>query len=373
MDIKLAMDRAKVKLMTLPNSVFVSTVLFSLKLIITDQIPTAGTDGKEILVNPTWFLKLDPEERVGLLFHETFHVVYNHIMRGKDLIQDKYNIAGDHVINLEAKRASFVIPKGGYCDKKYKGMSTLQVYDALPDDCADRGGGGIGPDIIPMPDNATPAEIEAAEVNLTNVLLKAATKSKLEGDAPGTVPGEIAVMLDELLNPKLPWNVILQNYLASYAKEDYTWTRPNKRFMPDFYLPSAHSESMGHIAVAVDTSCSVTDKEFTAFRSEIAGMKEMLDPELISVLSFDTSIKNIDEVHKDDDFADVTFKGRGGTDISDTWKWIDEHKPLVTIIFSDGEFGYPKYSTGSDVIWVIVNNSNKKDLPFGISNIHMRT
>ena len=365
MNIKTAIDRTKVKLMTLPNSVFISTVLFSLNLRVTKQVPTAGTDGLELLVNEEYFLQLTPDERVGLLFHETFHVVFNHMARGKDLEQKRYNIAGDHVINNLAVSNGFTIPKGGYCNTKYQDWSTKAVYDDLPpDECSDVGG-GIGADII-YNDGISDKEAEQREVNLTNTLLRAATRSKLEGDSPGTIPGEIEVMLDELLNPKLPWNVILQNYMSAYAKEDFTWARPNRRYQPEFYLPSAHSEAVGHIAVAVDTSGSVSDKEFSAFRDEIAGIQEMLKPEKISVLSFDTRIKNIDELGAEDSIANIKFHGRGGTDITDTWEWTKKNKPIVIIIFSDMYFDHPSEPSGTDVIWIAVN-TNVKQMPHGIT------
>lgn len=374
---KKALDRAKVKLMTQPNSVFISTILFSLKLVIIKEansveIPTAGTDGISLYINEPYFLELTEDQRVGLLFHEAWHVAWNHMARGADLEKERYNIAGDHVINLMALAANYILPPNGYHDAKFKNKSTKQVYDLLPSDkCSKKGGGGIGLDIIFDSPGMSEAEKDKKLVDLTNTLVKATVASKLGKDAPGTIPGEIQVMIDDLINPKLPWQVLLQNYMTAYAKEDFTWARPNRRYMPDFYLPSAHSEAVGHIAVSVDTSCSVSDAEFTAFRSEIQGIKEHLNPELLTVIDFDTSIKQVRTLAKDEDFIKMKFSGRGGTNINPVWKWTKKNKPMVMIIFSDMEFTFPKVAPDTDVLWICINNPSIT-MPYG-DTVHFNT
>ena len=61
MDMKLAqkaLDKAKVALMSKPDSVFFTTVCFSLKHVWDDSIPTAQTNGLEIRYNPEFFMQL---------------------------------------------------------------------------------------------------------------------------------------------------------------------------------------------------------------------------------------------------------------------------------------------------------------------------
>ena len=74
-----ALDRAKVKFMSHPNSTFMTTVLFSLNIHITNpddsKIPTAGTDGIGLWINPKFFLSLNEEQRATLLYHEVGHVI----------------------------------------------------------------------------------------------------------------------------------------------------------------------------------------------------------------------------------------------------------------------------------------------------------
>lgn len=365
MNLETSLSRAKIQLMYKKNSTFIATVLFSLNTSFTEKIPTAGTDGINLFINPTWWAGLTTSQRIGLLFHETFHVVFNHMMRGKDLLQIKYNIAADYVINIMAIDQGYDLPPNGYIKSKYRNWSTRKVYDDLPNDICNNK--GIGNDIIYVPDDISKEEIEKRELDLTNILLKATTASIQQKDEPGSIPSEVEVMIQEIINPKLPWEVLLQNFMTDYAKDDFTWSRPNRRFLPDFYLPSAHSEAVGHIAVAIDTSCSVSDAEFNAFRNEIQGIKELLNPELITIIDFDTKIKQIRLLKKDDDFTDLKFHGRGGTNITPVWKWADKENPLVLIIFTDGEFAPPIKKIDTDILWIIIDNPNIKKLPFGIT------
>ena len=58
------MQKVKMKLM-MQSSVFISSVLFSLKMSWNNNIPTAGTDGKNLIINKEWFESLSTEEAMG--------------------------------------------------------------------------------------------------------------------------------------------------------------------------------------------------------------------------------------------------------------------------------------------------------------------
>lgn len=66
-------------------------------------------------------------------------------------------------------------------------------------------------------------------------------------------------------------------------------------------------------AVAVDTSGSVTDDQFTRFITEIHSILRTMNPEKITVVQFDTHIKSVDEVRNVHELSTLKFTGRGGT------------------------------------------------------------
>lgn len=352
-----ALSKAKILLMTKPNSVFFTTLCFSLHHKFDTGVPTACTDGKYVTYNPDFFMGLSPEERVFLLLHETMHCAYLHMMRLGEFNHTKWNKATDHVINLQLIERGFKMPEGGLADLRYTGMSAEEVYKILPEDNTKP----MMEDLLPGND---PVQQEETKGQIQDALVRAALQSKMAEDKPGTIPGEIQIFLDRLLNPKLPAKRILQKYLNAYSKNDYTFKKPNRRFLPDHYMPTLHSESLGDIAIAVDTSGSVTDEEFNQFVSETAGILRMMKPTKISFIQFDTEIKSVNEVRSIKDLMDIKFTGRGGTVVTEVIEWVNKNKPQVTLIFTDGHFRFRNETTKNDVIWLIHNNPNFKT-PFG--------
>lgn len=349
-----ALNKAKIRLMSTPDSAFFTTVCFSLKHIWDDTVPTAATDGRNIRFNPEFFLSLTTDEQVFLLLHEAMHVAYLHLDRKMGRKHSKWNVAGDLVINQHLVDRGFKMPKMGLFDPQYKDMSTEEVYNRLPEDPA-----------CPMPDlMECDGEPDVLQREIEDILVRAQIQSKMENDKPGTIPGEVQIFLNGLLDPKLPWNRILQKYLFNYAKNDYTFKKFNRRYFPTFLLPGLRSEALIDLAVAVDTSGSVTDEEFKVFISEIHAILRMMKPEKITLLQFDTQLRSAESVRSVTELSQVKFSGRGGTSIGPVLQWIDENKPQLTLIFTDGCFGFYGQETQRDVIWLIHNNP-QFDASFG--------
>lgn len=362
-ELKQAYDKAKIGLMSQKNSVFISTILFSLKhhwVKDDSSLPTAAVDGINLFINPDFFMDLTSESRITVIAHEAWHVAFNHMVRGKDLQQKRYNHAADHVINNLLKTARYSVVAGWLCDTKYKNMSAEQVYADLPPDPKgpDGFGNSSGHGDVKSPKTAKQAEKVAAKV--ADIVGKAAIQSKMGGDTAGAIPGEIEIMLDKLLNPKLSWRTLLQNYMSEYAKDDYTFSKPNRRFLPDFYLPGLFSESLAHIAVAVDTSGSVTDDELRAYLSEIQSIKDTLQPKKVTVVDFDTSIKKVHTLNETDNVLGIKFSGRGGTRLEPVFEHFKKDVPVVLIVFSDLQCREITEDPGFPTIWIAVNAPNAK-------------
>jgi len=77
-ELQVISNKTKVGLMT-KGSVFITTVLFSLKQTWSTDVPTAGTNGISLVINPDWFKSMTPEQRIGLLAHEAWHVCFFNI------------------------------------------------------------------------------------------------------------------------------------------------------------------------------------------------------------------------------------------------------------------------------------------------------
>lgn len=350
-----AMDKAKIALMSKPDSAFFTTLVFSMKLLFDKAIPTACTNGKKILFNPDFFMAQDQDVRVSIFVHEAMHVAYLHV--GKDRIGHrdprKWNIAGDYVINAQLKARGFVVPDTWLYDPQYADMSTEMVYDRLPPD----------PPPPPMEDIDISGDPELVK-EVEDILVRAAIYSKQANDKAGTVPLDIEVYLDKLLNPKLPWNRIMANWFQSFAKTDYSWKKPNRRFFPEHHLPSMYGTALMNIGIGVDISSSVTDHEFKQQISEVHDILVKLKPEKITLLLFNTQISVVKEIKSARELLDVQFTGRGGTDIDPVIEYANEHKLPALLVLSDGGFNFSDVTTKTPTIFVVYNNPGF-EAPFG--------
>ena len=357
-DYEKALSKTKVKLMSNPDSTFFLTVCLSLKNVWDSSIQTACTDGRSITFNPAFFMGLDEDERLFLLLHETLHVAYMHMARllGRD--PRKWNIAADYVINLQLVDRGYKLPKEGLFDRQWEGKSVEEVYALLPENPEE----SFMKDLVPGDGSSAADEKLIQEIQ--EIVVRASLASKMAGDKPGSIPGDIEIFLNKLLNPVLPWNRLLIRHLNSYAKADYSFRKFNRRFFPKFYLPTLHSECLKDLVIAVDTSGSVSDHDFTVFISEVASILRMMKPAKITLIQFDTAIKSVDSVTDLKSLQQCKFTGRGGTKIHPVMEWAEENKPQLLLVFSDGEFRPAHLKPPGDLLWIIHNNQSFQ-APFG--------
>jgi predicted metal-dependent peptidase len=358
---KTALSKAKIHLMAKPDSVFFTTLLFSLRCVFDPKVNTACTNGRWIRINPSYFMNLSVDLRVSLLIHETMHCAYMHMARMCEFKMPHWNYATDYVINWQLRERGFKIGDGWLLEPKYADKSSEEIYKLLRQS------------ELPLPTNPLDSDFEEPEdtdesfsKDMEDILITAQIQSRMANDKPGTIPGEIEIFLNTLLNPLLPWQRILQKYLNKFSKTDYSWKKPNRRFFPRHHLPSLWGQSLMDFAVAADTSGSVSDHEFLVIISEIAGILKMMQPDKISFIQFDTCLKSVDLVENLQDLMAVKFTGRGGTEVGPIMQWAAENKPQAMMVFTDGYFNWgnvPKPPV-TDIIWLIHNNPGFT-APFG--------
>ena len=106
-------------------------------------VSTARTDGTRLQVNQDWVRGLSAAELRGVIAHETMHAALGHAARrhGRDL--KLWNLAGDHVINLELLASGFTLPAKNVHDPRFAGKSTDQIFATLlAERRQDQAGGG---------------------------------------------------------------------------------------------------------------------------------------------------------------------------------------------------------------------------------------
>lgn len=359
-----AIRKCKLGLMIADKTVFLSSLLANLRMIVDESRKTAATDGVHMWLNPNFVLSLDPAELLFLILHEIMHCALQHMDRRMTANLDLkiHNMAADYYINLYLVKMGYTMPRsGGLLSYKYAGMSTREIYDELmldppEDDDYDQDIVIVGSGDDAENDSGMSAD-ELAEQAITNVQ-KAMMQADLAGE-PGTVPGDVRSMIEKITNPQLPWNAILQNHMAPHAKDDYSMSRPNKRFLPDFYLPVMKSEALNALFIGRDVSGSMYVKWLEEFMAEMQYIWDTLKPREVRVMDVDTMVQSDKTYALGDEFDPFELTGGGGTEMSPFIDLIRAESPEVAIIFTDGDFCIPDLSNlYTDLIWVIINDPN---------------
>lgn len=381
-------NRAKMGLFVKKGAMFISTMYFSLKQSWTTAIPTACTDGDVLLINPEFFQKISKDMRVTLLAHEAWHVALMHPLRIGNRDPEKWNAACDYAINIMLKDMGYQFDNNlGLLDDQYRDMSAEQIYDKLPDPPKGGGGGafsnmgGMGQDLRqpgqqppgnnqqnqqgngpggnqqpqPQMSQKTPQQIEQqVQANL----VKAQMQSKMSGKEAGVIPGDLEAYIDAMLNPKLPWEVILENHMNEMVKDNYSWSKPNRRFMPDYYLPSQYGEGLSNITWYFDISGSVSDDQIRRFNSEVRHVHDQFTPKITRIVTFDTRIQDVYEFSGDESFTGLEFHGRGGTSLHCVMEHANKSSPDLAIVFSDLYCEEMTKEPPFPVIWICADNPN---------------
>ena len=326
--------KAKVELMT--RSAFISTIALSLKHVITDKCNSADVSGTTIRYNPDFIKNQTTTQFAGLIAHECWHVAYQHMARKGSKDHLTWNAAGDYVINNMLTKAGFEIPTGGLLDPIYdEEWSTEKVYDDLIKNGKKFNDTELMVDLREDSEGTSTDKI-ARDSEITTIIVRARTQALMSGaKLKGEIPDEILRIIDELLNPKLPWQVILQKFLDQRVHEEYSWARRNRRYSSDTYMPSRYSYGLGHLTFAIDTSGSVDDKELQEMLSEIQGIQQIFNPEKMTVIDCDADIHQIYEVDQTTDILSLEFSGGGGTSFEPVLQYVDEHPTQALIYFTD--------------------------------------
>lgn len=346
------LSKVKIKLFYHKGAAFLSSIMCTLTFHWDENITTACTNGKQIRWNPYFFVSIPIEERVFVLAHELWHVAYQHCLRlgGRDPFW--HNIAADHVINTKLINHGYSISKLGfkiYQDQKYNDWSVDRVYEDLTKNLTNIDINKLIAE-YGMADDIKEGDQGGLNDSIATIV-RAIQASKMAGEA-GVVPGEIEETINEYLNPILPWEILLQNFLTELSQEDYSYRKPSRRY-DDPLMPSLWSEGqLQEMNWYVDVSGSIYDSMLQRFFSEMKYVKETFYPGKINIIQFDCKIQHVLELTDQDDFSEFKVVGRGGTELKPVYDHIQKTKPSAAVIFSDMECK-PMQEVSIPVLWAV--------------------
>lgn len=358
-------QKTHVGLMKDPNYCLYSGIFMIGNTVISDDVQTACTDGRDTFYGRAFVDKLNDATLRGLVLHENLHKAFRHTTIWKHLYKEHAqlaNIACDFVINLLIPNGDYVtLPEGGVYDEKYKGMDAGAVYRDLMKQAKenksvhiktvgnpegkdipveeDDGMEGIGFDEHDW-DGKKPMTNEEREQLARDVDQALRQGAILAGKMSANVPRDIA----DLMEAKVDWREALREFVTSFCadKDESTWRRPSRRWIDqDVYMPSLIGESVGRLVVAIDMSGSIGAEEIGQFLGEVRKICDTVKPEGIDLIYWDTNVCQYEKYEQDqlDNLLSSTKpRGGGGTDPQCIPEFITKHKlkPECAVILTDG-------------------------------------
>lgn len=370
-----------------------SGLILGVETVVSDAVPTAGTNGRKTYYNPFFVEPLTPSQERFLIMHENMHCALEHVMpsRFQDRDRQVYNFACDVVINYVLTdgtewRPSIVTDMGGIydaelykegdgnADKIYKILMDRKAKEPEPEpdgpgraggDGEPTSGGSSGGDGSKEPDSwddCTFDPIDDDDEFEVKVQIKEALARARKSENFGRLPGSFQRLIEELDIDKPKWTEVLDNYLESDSVER-SWARPNSRFASQgVYLPSrSGGKSLGCVVVGLDVSGSVGQEELNLRSAEIYSIVENYSPRKLVVISHDTKAYLVDECDQGDEPDMANVKGGGGTHFGPALAMAAEYEPDVCIMLTD--LGGP-CGTEPDfpVVWA---STGRDEAPFG--------
>ena len=377
---------------------------------------TVWTNGRVLGFNPEFIGGLTLDETKGVIAHDVMHLANCHHTRRRGRDPELWNKSGDYAINSILEESKMVLPACRLRDPALDGKSTEEIYSVLSDQPGDegepnkggtgdqgqdgspsgQGGGGQDPNGQPSGDQgsdpgqngpsdqgaggdpggcgeirdfpgedggpANSSELAQQEQEQKIAAVQAATQAK----ARGNLPAGIARMVQEIANPKLDWRTILRRFIEMSAKNDYTWSPPNRRFIHmGLFLPSLRSEELKEIVIAVDTSASIGQAELDQFAAELNGILEEFET-VATVIYCDAKIAGIEVFERETLPVKLQLVGGGGTDFRPPFKWIEENgaTPTCLVYLTDLECSRFPAEPDFPVLWVSTEAGSRVP-PFG--------
>ncbi len=349
-----------------------------------ERCKTIGTDVRALYYNPDYISRLSLDQTQYVLAHEALHCALSHFARRQHRVKRRWDIACDLAINPLLVKEGLKPPPGVLLKSGFEGMMAEEIYPYIDDDSMeethddhfydqqdksqgssggqapdadDSDGGGSGDsESEPEQSGSVPRPLTATEQEQ----LAVQWRQRLAGAAQqamqaGKLGSAMARLVEHLLQPQLPWRMLLARYMTAVARDDYSYQRPSRR-EGNAILPSLKSSQID-VLVILDTSGSVNDTEMREFVSEIDAIKGQMRARLtLHACDADLCKQGPWYFEPWEEFSmPSNLYGRGGTRFTPVFEWLEQvdRKPDLMVYFTDAEGEFPSAEPGFPVLWLV--------------------
>lgn len=243
------------------------------------------------------------------------------------------------------------LPENCLYESEYRNLTAEQIYEKIyepleENDQNNSGDGGQSKDPLsgegnvidldvhmPILDDATRSEV----INKMSELLG----TRQNGTGSSAIDRALQIAYKPL---PFNWRKALTKYIRGWMKDNYTWNKPSRAGIANnIILPSAGQTPKLHLAVAVDTSGSISNIELETMMQHLYTILQQFKDFKIDVWCcgsrvYENTFKTFTATNKKE-IINYQFESDGGNDMRENFKFLKEHykvdTPDVFLIFSD--------------------------------------
>lgn len=387
-----------------------------------DWCPTSATDARKFYYNREYVENLTVGQVQFVLAHEALHCALSHFARRQHRDKYRWDVACDYAVNPLLLNDGLDPPPGVLVQEKFEGMTAEEIYPCIDnstedepmdrhvydgdegsssrddgpagdrgghqpprdedtdpepeDDSGDDSGGepsrseeedpgqGDGGDDrergASQPPPLSASEQEALAVQWQQRMAGAAQQAM----QAGKLGGALRRLIDHLLQPQLPWRMLLARHMSALARDDYSYARPSRR-EGEFILPRLRSDQLD-LVVGLDTSGSIRDSEIEEFIAEIDALKGQVRAR-VTLLPCDAALSPGApfEFEPWETFQrPETLHGQGGTSFVPVFDWLRDQgrQPDLLLYFTDALGAFPPAAPAYPVLWLV---KGRASVPWG--------
>ena len=359
---------------------------------------TSATDAKSFYYNPEFIERLDSHQIKFVLIHEALHCALTHFARRGNRKKHTWDLACDFAINPLLVKEGFHPPLDVPIFRQYEGMIAEEIYPMIDDnldqepmdqhlyddqnneDSKDSDGGMREDNLTQQdknqsgesknnqstsslaqrPQSLNPDEIEKLATQWQKNL---ASSAQLAQEA-GKLDGEFAKLIDFFLQPRVSWQSLLSTFMSRLARDDFSYSRPSRR-PGNAILPTLRSHQID-IAVAIDTSGSISQQEIDEFVSEINAIKSTIRSSITLIACDDKIFPS--SPWRYESWEEINFPaslgGGKGTNFCPVFELLNslDNPCDVLVYFTDAKGLFPEEIPNYPVLWLV---KGKEGVPWG--------
>lgn len=366
---------------------FFGALLMMAPIVMANTIPTAATNGRDLLFNADFVHSLNAKELDGILVHELLHLALSHVPRRGVRDHMVWNIAADiHVNGIIYSMKQLKLPAGAVEDLGLAPLCVEEIYEKLLNDRKSTSKNRLTlrrqayklevVDLVELPDDGGDSHdsLNSSDLSAQLVTTWSSNVSCALGMAGrqhyGSPPAALLRSVLEANVPQIDWQSALWRSVVRTPDDFAGFDR--RHLWRGLYVEVLEADTVD-IDVCIDTSGSVSDSQLSEFLGVLRNIVCSYPSVRCRLYYADSQCVGPFEVDVNRPLASAV--GGGGTDFRPFFAAVAARvaadgargnaSPTV-IYITDGYGMFPKTAPDLDVLWVVTAGGRRScDFAFG--------